>query len=108
MTLLVALRLQIAILCNNIKGTFLLASMKVVCHCPDCANVPKEKRVFSPTQYEQHCGAGSAKKWKASIRIEPGSVPECPPGATPMQIGRWFDIKGIETKGAKPVCKYTC
>jgi hypothetical protein len=41
---------QIPIICNNIKGTFLLADMKVVCSCTHCAVLPVERRTFSPTQ----------------------------------------------------------
>lgn len=44
---------------------------------------------------------GSAKKWKTSIRLEPGCVPECPLGAAAMMIGRWLELKGIETKGSR-------
>lgn len=75
--------------------------MKVICSCKSCAEQPREKRTFSATQFEQHGGAGSAKKWKASLRIEPGAVPECPPDAAPMAFGKWMDIKGIEAKGSK-------
>jgi len=66
--------LQIPIICNGIKGTFLLSEMKVICSCSSCAVLPLDRRTFTPTQYEQHSGAGSAKKWKASLRIEPGAV----------------------------------
>jgi hypothetical protein len=52
-------------------------------------------------QYEQHAGCGSAKKWKASIRIEPGAVRECPRGANAMAFGKWLELKGIEAKGSK-------
>jgi hypothetical protein len=52
-------------------------------------------------QYEQHAGCGSAKKWKASLRIEPGAVRECPRGANPMAFGKWLELKGIEAKGSK-------
>jgi hypothetical protein len=52
-------------------------------------------------QYEQHAGCGSAKKWKSSLRIEPGAVPECLRGDNPMAFGRWLAMKGIEAKGSK-------
>ena len=35
---------------------------------------------MSGTQFESHAGSASAKKWKTSLRIEPGSCPEVPPG----------------------------
>ncbi len=30
------------------------------------------------------------------LQLEPGSVPECPETANPMQIGRYFDLRGVE------------
>lgn len=92
---------QIPIICNTIKGTFLLADMRVVCSCTACAVQPVERRTFTPTQYEQHAGCGSAKKWKASIRIEAGAVAECPKGSAPLPFGKWLEVKGIEAKGSK-------
>ena len=91
-------------LVNGTRGIFNLPNMKVRCLCHICAASPiPDAAIFTPTQFEQHGGAGSAKKWKASLRLEPGSVPECPVGSNPMQVGRWLDMKGIETKtGAKP------
>jgi len=28
-----------------------------------------QKREYHPTHWESHCGAGAAKKWKASIKV---------------------------------------
>ncbi|KAF6264248.1 hypothetical protein COO60DRAFT_1698474 [Scenedesmus sp. NREL 46B-D3] len=92
---------EIPIMCNFIKGTFRLADMKVVCSCTQCAVLPVDRRTYSPTQYELHAGCGSAKKWKVSLRIEPGAVRECPRGAHPMAFGKWLELKGIEAKGSK-------
>lgn len=72
--------LQIVVTCNGYRGIFLLGLQRVICLCNDCERKPEAEREFSCTQYEQHCGAGAAKKWKASLRIEPGSVPEVPEG----------------------------
>ena len=58
----------------------MVGQQRVMCMCSDCCKKPEEERQFSCTQYEQHCGAGAAKKWKASLRVEPGCVPEVPEG----------------------------
>ncbi len=81
---LALLALQIVVMCNGYRGTFLLGLQRVICMCTDCRKKPEAEREFSCTQYEQHCGAGAAKKWKASLRIEPGSVPEVPEGITTL------------------------
>lgn len=61
-----------------------------------------QRRTFHPTHWEAHCGAGSAKKWKASIKIEPGGgAPEVPGTAPPLPIGRYFDLRGVEFKPAR-------
>ena len=67
-------------MCNGFRGQFLVGQQRVICMCSDCRKKPDVEREFSCTQYEQHCGAGAAKKWKASLRIEPGCVPEVPEG----------------------------
>jgi hypothetical protein len=43
--------------------------------------------------------AGSAKKWKASIRVEAGGAPDMPAGGGSMTIGKWLDQRGIDIKG---------
>jgi hypothetical protein len=89
---------QVPITCNGVAGIFHVARQRVACGCGDCASRPERERLFTPTQFEQHAGAGSAKKWKASIRVEPGTVPEVPASGAGMPIGRWLEIKGIEVK----------
>lgn len=69
--------------CNGLHGVYLLGRQRIMCACPDCAAKPEAKREHSCTQFEMHCGAGAAKKWKASLRVEPGGVPEVPAGAGP-------------------------
>jgi hypothetical protein len=76
----VCFAVQIIVMCNGYRGVFLLGLQRVICMCTDCCKKPEAEREFSCTQYEQHCGAGAAKKWKASLRIEPGCVPEVPEG----------------------------
>eukprot|EP00891_Asterochloris_glomerata_P002152 jgi/Astpho2/2152/fgenesh1_pg.00040_%23_10_t len=84
--------------CNSIRGTLLLGPQRVICECADCRRRPEADREFSCTQFEAHCGAGAAKKWKASFKIEPGQLDEVPLGAPPMQVGKWLDIMGIELR----------
>ena len=74
-------------MCNGYRGIFLLGLQRVICLCNDCKKKAEADREFSCTQYEQHCGAGAAKKWKASLRIEPGSVPEVPDGQSNLAMG---------------------
>lgn len=38
---------------------------------------------MSGTQFEAHGGSATAKKWKTSVRIEPGACPEVPDGGSP-------------------------
>ncbi|GFR43632.1 hypothetical protein Agub_g4731, partial [Astrephomene gubernaculifera] len=103
---------QLNVSCNDVAGTFIMDGIKVLCHCKDCVDAPRSAREFHPTHWEQHCGAGTAKKWKASIKIEPGGAPEVPAGGNPMQIGKWFDMLGVEfrpakTTGGPPVLEFT-
>ena len=72
---------QVPVFCNGLHGVYLLGRQRIVCSCPDCMAKPEAKRDHSCTQFEMHCGAGAAKKWKASLRVEPGGVPEVPKGA---------------------------
>ncbi|GIL98350.1 hypothetical protein Vretimale_3738 [Volvox reticuliferus] len=107
-----ALQAKLNVSCNDVAGTFIMDGIKVLCHCKECRELPKSQREFHPTHWEQHCGAGTAKKWKASVKIEPGGAPEVPPGGNPMQIGKWFDMLGVEfrpakTTGGPPVLDFT-
>lgn len=68
--------------CNDIHGVVYLDQQVVACYCPTC-----EQRVagghgrplFSFTRFERHSGS-KAKKWRLSIRIDPGAVKEAPAG----------------------------
>ena len=77
---------QVVVMCNGYRGHLLVGLQRVICMCSDCKKLPEAEREFSCTQYEQHCGAGAAKKWKASLRIEPGSVPEVPEGQPTLGV----------------------
>jgi hypothetical protein len=74
---------QVPVFCNGLHGVFLLGRQRIVCSCSDCLAKPAPQREHSCTQFEVHCGAGAAKKWKASLRVQPGGVPEVPAGGQP-------------------------
>eukprot|EP00798_Chlamydomonas_sp_ICE-L_P023865 gene23863-9427_t len=45
-----------------------------------------------PFKWEGHCGNAAAKKWKASIKVIPGYLPEVPAGAKSLcPGGRWLE-----------------
>jgi hypothetical protein len=62
--------ISLEVICNNMQAILNPATCKVI----------HEGREMTATQFEQFAGCGSAKKWKASLRILPGQVPECPRG----------------------------
>jgi SAND domain len=64
-----------------LQGIFLVAQSRVICNCAECAGQPESQREMSATHFEAHAGAGAAKKWKSSVRIMAGAVPEAPIGA---------------------------
>ena len=80
-------------------------------HCGECRTQPhmnpsKAMRPYTLTDdshafYSLVAGSGAAKKWKASIRVQPGGVAEVPAGGGGMTLGRWFDIKGVDFRPAK-------
>jgi hypothetical protein len=68
----------------------------VECYCaPCCARVAAghDRPLFSFTRFERHAGS-RAKKWRASLRVEPGSAPECPAGGPSISLGQWLDARG--------------
>jgi SAND domain len=67
---LVPADLRLEVVCNDMTGTLNPATCKVA----------YEGKEMTATQFEAHAGAGTAKKWKTSLRILPGQVPECSPG----------------------------
>ncbi len=64
------------------QGTFLVQQSRVICNCDACARLPEKKREMSATHFEAHCGAGAAKKWKSSVRIVAGTIPEALAGTS--------------------------
>jgi hypothetical protein len=66
--------LYVSVVCSNVTATLHPASCRV--------QVNGEE--MSATHFEQYAGCGSAKKWRASVKLIPGQVPECPEGAHPV------------------------
>eukprot|EP00892_Ulva_mutabilis_P004844 jgi/Ulvmu1/2731/UM014_0188.1 len=83
--------LYVMVVCNNVTGRL---------HPLSC-RVEANGKEMSATQFEQFAGCASAKKWRASLKVMPGSCPECPEGAAPMQVGRWFDLMGWATGASR-------
>ncbi|CAG9464975.1 unnamed protein product [Pedinophyceae sp. YPF-701] len=83
---------EIPVECKAIHGTFFLGNQTVRCEAVCCAGRAPEDRTFSATKWEQHAGQMNSKKWKASIKIRQGGVPEAKSAS--MCIGRWLDKVG--------------
>ncbi|KAL4423940.1 hypothetical protein ABPG75_001241 [Micractinium tetrahymenae] len=89
--------LKLPVTCNDIRGVVYLDQQVVACYCPTC-----EQRVagghgrplFSFTRFERHSGS-KAKKWRLSIRIDPGAVKEAPIDEPPLALGQWLESKGL-------------
>lgn len=62
------------------QGTFFMRTTRVVCNCAPCSTKPEAERDMSATHFEAHSGAGTAKKWKTSLRIPAGCLKEVPAG----------------------------
>ena len=62
--------LFVSVVCNNVTATLHPASCRV----------RAKGEEMSATHFEQYAGCGSAKKWRASVKLVPGQVPECPEG----------------------------
>lgn len=106
---------SLQVMCNDVYGLLNPATCKVV----------HKGQTMTATQFEAFAGSGSAKKWKSSLRIVPGQVPECPhgamlylllpgaarlvvaldvrthAGAQPMAVGKWLDLRGWVAKGSR-------
>ena len=118
--------LYVMVMCNSVTGRL---------HPLSC-RVEANGKEMSATQFEQFSGCASAKKWRASLKVVPGSCPECPEGAdgairlvrcsslnvilrrhssfcvcfsgsAPMQVGRWFDIMGWATGASRSKARKT-
>lgn len=93
--------LKLPIFCNDISGVLCMDQQIVACHCESCEQrvaAGYDRPIFSLTRYERHSGS-KAKKWRLSLRIQPGAVPECPRGASPLPIGHWLSMRGLHNWG---------
>lgn len=68
------------VVCNGKRGIFVVADQRVLCMCNGCRPKYVQGRDMSCTQFEAHAGMAAAKKWKASLKVAPGSVPEASEG----------------------------
>lgn len=67
-------------MCNGKRGIFVVSELRVLCVCNACRPKYPQGRDMSCTQFEAHAGMAAAKKWKASLKVAPGSVPEAAEG----------------------------
>ena len=56
---------------------------QAICGCEECKELPPASRRMTPIEWEEHCGRGASKNWKASIKIY--ADPEVP-GAPNVSI----------------------
>eukprot|EP00887_Chlorella_sp_A99_P006491 scaffold3.g6491.t1 len=87
--------------CQGVRGVMNIHELRVSCRCKGCLARPEREREFSMTQWEIHAGAANAKKWRASIRVVPGAVPDVPAGGNGMTVGSWLDMRGVDTGGGR-------
>lgn len=88
----------VEIVCNGVNGTLIIAHQMVICGCSLCIQQPSQtNRTMSCKQFEIHAGAGGEKKWKSSLRVRPGTEPEVPRNSQPMGVGRWLELKALDT-----------
>lgn len=92
-------RHQVAVVCNEVRGAFLVTRQQVVCNCTPCLRLPLRQRTFTPCQFERHAGS-KAKKWKISIKLDADAAESLglDHGDQPVTIGQYYDRRGIEVK----------
>ncbi|PRW61086.1 mitochondrial import receptor subunit TOM40-1-like [Chlorella sorokiniana] len=89
--------LKLPVSCNDIRGVVYLDQQVVACYCPQCEQrvaAGHGRPLFSFTRFERHSGS-KAKKWRLSIRIDPGAVKEAPIDEPPLALGQWLESKGL-------------
>ncbi|KAL4434845.1 hypothetical protein ABPG77_005372 [Micractinium sp. CCAP 211/92] len=89
--------LKLPVTCNDIRGVVYLDQQVVACYCPSCEHRVAGghgRPLFSFTRFERHSGS-KAKKWRLSIRIDPGAVKEAPIDEPPLALGQWLESKGL-------------
>lgn len=94
-----ALVSQVSVVCNDVRGAFLVTRQQVVCNCTPCLRLPLRQRTFTPCQFERHAGS-KAKKWKISIKLDADAAESLglDHGDQPVTIGQYYDRRGIEVK----------
>ena len=93
--------MQLPVVCNSIEGILHMDQQVVECFCDVCEDRVASgfnRPIWSLTRFERHCGS-KAKKWRLSLKIRPGSVPECPAGSHPMPLGQWLDVMQLSEWG---------
>lgn len=85
----------VQVTCQGVNGTMLVAEQRVMCECSGCIRLPAAQRTMTCTQFENHAGMGTAKKWKHSLRVLPGSQRDVPVHGPPISIGRWLEARGV-------------
>lgn len=86
----------VEVTCQGVNGTLIISEQRIMCACSSCASMPEADRSMTCTQFEIHAGAATAKKWKMSIKVRPGTEPEVPAQGPAMQIGKWLELRGID------------
>ncbi|GAB4823890.1 hypothetical protein N2152v2_010936 [Parachlorella kessleri] len=93
--------LKLRVLCNDVRGILYLDDQFVSCFCADCearVRAGHDRPIFGLSRFEKHCGS-KAKKWRTSLRVEPGSCPEVKLSDPPMPVGHYLAMKGMGIKG---------
>ena len=86
----------VEVTCQGVNGTLIIAEQRVICACSSCMSLSEPDRSMTCTQFEIHAGAATAKKWKMSIKVRPGSEPDVPASGPAVQIGKWLESRGID------------
>ena len=85
---------KVEVKCGEVQGTLFLDTLKVICNCRPCREKPATLSTMTCTRFEAHAGASSAKKWKSSLKVIPGSHPLAPASMQPMSVGKWMELSG--------------
>ena len=92
---------QLPVVCNEIEGVFLPRQSMFRCHCDQpehmCGSISGEGdgKLFNGSSWEAHCGRGSMKKWRRSVKCYlSGPVPR-------MFMDNWIEEVGLDVPGAR-------
>lgn len=79
-----------------------LDTQYIACGCAGCeAKVCEghDRPIFGLSHWERHAGS-RCKKWRCSLRVEPGTCGEVPAGGAPMPVGAWLSQRGVVLKAS--------